>query len=152
MLKFWQFSCYYIVSVFLIPTRIYEESYRGRWQFIFFLCEEVWVEMTHLVTVGYGTPDHFHALYLRGVHLMNSMVQYIKWKSSGNWKQPLAYVLAGISNALYVFSTHEFSTNILGSLLSVCLEPLTRVTSGLQLYKCITAQPSSCISTYWAQF
>lgn len=40
------------------------------------------------------------------------------------WRQPLASVLAGISNVLYAFGVHEFSTNILGLVSSVHLEPL----------------------------
>jgi len=61
---------------FLIPITTYKESCRGNCQFISFLHEEVWVEMTHLMSVELQhAVDYFHASYPRGVDLVNSMVQ-----------------------------------------------------------------------------
>lgn len=58
---------------FLIPVRIYKEFCRGNCQFICFLHEEVWVQLTHLMTVGVQhSVDYFHASYPKGVHLMYS--------------------------------------------------------------------------------
>lgn len=44
--------CLWVVVFFMIPIRICKESCWKNCQVTSFLYEEVWVEMTHLMTVG----------------------------------------------------------------------------------------------------
>lgn len=107
------------------PLKSCGEDCRGNCQFMSLLCEEDWVEMTHLSAVGHCSLDCSCASDPRRVHLR------IAWsnRSSGTTvKQPITF-LTCIFTTVCAFSVHKLSSkNISG----FCLHRTTSVTGKLQ--------------------
>lgn len=119
MLEFWQSSLPYIVSVFWPPSGSIGKPV-GEAVSSSPSSEEVWMEMTHLMTVG---PQRAQAVFM--YHIPEEFT--FRWcglvdEVEQQWRQSLASVPADASTAWCAFGVQELSSKNMFGL--VALVPL----------------------------